>query len=264
MRNSERRFSGSNITIMVVAVCATAVLAPLSVAAANGAPATSRQATAVVKPTAVAAGRVVTQAVSPRDPITGSWARIIGGAQQVGGTVKTVASGGTQKVQGTVTVGNLPATQPVSGTVNVGNLPATQPVSGTVGISGSVQTAPQAPFDLATSGFIAYNSDTGSATTTAPTSASYSVIQTISGSLYIPAGYSPNVAINWTAPDGSTHSTNLPQSYTSTFSSTAWYAISVPVNLYVKSGSTITFGVGISGVANVGSQMDFDISGYSV
>lgn len=115
---------------MVIAVCGAIVLAPMTVGAATGPsvhvgdPSNSSAVARVNK-----AGGL---AVTPRDPSSGSQARVDKGALRVGGTIKVANFPATQAVTGTVSVGNLPSTQPVTGTVNVGNLPTTQQISGTV------------------------------------------------------------------------------------------------------------------------------------
>jgi hypothetical protein len=122
---------------MVIAACIALVLAPVSVAASTG------NLVSIVDPANHSYAAHVTAngnlAVTQRDPVTGSAARVDGGSLRVGGTVR---------------VGNLPSTQQVAGVVNVGNLPTTQQVAGTVtavpGLPGApysqIATANQSPF----------------------------------------------------------------------------------------------------------------------
>lgn len=96
------RFSGTNITVMVVAICLALIATPVAVAASTGSFVNiTDPVTATYKARVSAKGSLV---VSPRDAVTGYNAKVDSlGRQQVAGTVNTVASGGTQAVAGTVT-----------------------------------------------------------------------------------------------------------------------------------------------------------------
>ena len=99
---STTRFSGRQITIMVVAVCVAAILAPAGAVAAGSA------TTTVADPSNPALKAHVTGkgslAVTPRDPVTGSQARVNAAGQQL--------------VNGSVSV-----TTPITGSVSISNHP---------------------------------------------------------------------------------------------------------------------------------------------
>lgn len=113
----QTRFSGRQITVMVVATCAAVILAPVAVAASTG------NLVNITDPVnAAAKARVASTgslATAPRDPYTGSWGRVDGGALRVGGTVHTVAGGGTQAVTGTVTAVPGPPSGPFEFSMDV-------------------------------------------------------------------------------------------------------------------------------------------------
>jgi hypothetical protein len=83
--SDRRRFSGKQITVMVVAVCVAVVGAPVTVMAATGSSINIVDATHVTQKAAVTTkSSLVT---SERDPVSGAYARVDGGSLRVGGTV---------------------------------------------------------------------------------------------------------------------------------------------------------------------------------
>jgi hypothetical protein len=108
------RFTGGQITAMVIAVCAAAVLTPVGAMAATG-PATniSDPVKPAYKARVTPAGSL---AVSQRDPINGAQARVNASGQQL--------------VSGNVVVTKQPA---ITGNVGVTSLP---PVTGSVSLAG--------------------------------------------------------------------------------------------------------------------------------
>jgi hypothetical protein len=83
--SNQRRFSGKQITIMVVAICVAIVGAPVTVMAATGSGINIVDPTHATQKAAVTAkASLVT---SERDPVTGAYARVDGGSLRVGGTV---------------------------------------------------------------------------------------------------------------------------------------------------------------------------------
>jgi hypothetical protein len=81
----EGRFTGKQITVMVVAVCLAVVAAPVGVLAVTGTSVNiSDPVTAANKARVSANGNLYE---TPRDPATGSGARVDSGALRVGGTV---------------------------------------------------------------------------------------------------------------------------------------------------------------------------------
>lgn len=130
---SRRRFTSTQVTLIVVAVCASVIAIPVGVRASS----TGSSVNLTDPRNASNRARVNARGqlqVSGSTSITGTPTVKVGNfpaTQQVAVTNFPV----TQTVAGSVSVSNLPATQPVSGTVNVGNLPSTQDVSGTVAVS---------------------------------------------------------------------------------------------------------------------------------
>lgn len=100
--DNPRRFSGTNVTVMVVAVCLAIVGAPVAVAASTGSFINiTDPVTAAYKARVTPKGSL---AVTPRDAVSGYNAK--------------VDSLGRQQVTGSVAVGSLPAVS-LSGTGNV-------------------------------------------------------------------------------------------------------------------------------------------------
>lgn len=117
-----RRFTATQVTLIVVAVCAAVVSIPIGVrASSTGSPVN------VTDP----------RNASNKARVNSHGQLLVSGSTAISGTpgVKVLNFPPTQTVGGTVNVGNLPATQPVSGTVNVGNFPTNQAVSGDVAVS---------------------------------------------------------------------------------------------------------------------------------
>lgn len=135
-----RRFSSTQVTLIVVAVCAAAVAIPVGVrASSTGSPVN------VTDP----------RSTANKARVNSHGQLLVSGSTTIAGTPNVKVTNfpptqnvgvtnfpATQTVDGTVSVGNLPATQAVSGTVNVGNLPSTQPVSGSVAVSNFPSTQP--------------------------------------------------------------------------------------------------------------------------
>lgn len=140
-----RRFSGTNITIMVVAISLAVIGAPVAVAASTGSFINiTDPVTAAYKARVTPKGSL---AVTPRDAITGYNGKIDAlGRQQVGGTVNTVASGGTQAVSGSViAVPGAPRTPwaMTSGTANTITAPSTRLNIETISVSSVVTSGHQ-------------------------------------------------------------------------------------------------------------------------
>jgi len=93
--SDQRRFSGKQITIMVVAVCVAIVGAPVTVMAATGNSINIVDPTHATQKAAVTAkSSVVT---SERDPVTGNYARVDGGSLRVGCVVARRQRAGRQR-----------------------------------------------------------------------------------------------------------------------------------------------------------------------
>lgn len=121
------RFSGRQLTVMVVAVCAAIMLAPVGVMAATG------SGVNIIDPvTSANKARVSgngTLLIAPRDVHTGATAAIDGSSLRVGGTVN---------------VGNLPSSQVVTSgdsTVRLGGASGVLVTAGNQAFSSSINTS---------------------------------------------------------------------------------------------------------------------------
>jgi len=124
--NKQHRFTGRQITAMVIALCAAAVLTPVGAIAATGSFVSISDPTHPTYRARVSANGSLS--VTPRDAVTGTAARVNTSGQQL--VTGNVAVTSQPPVSGTVGISTLP---PVSGTVGVSSLP---PVTGSVSISG--------------------------------------------------------------------------------------------------------------------------------
>jgi hypothetical protein len=229
------RFSGRQITSMVIATCAAVILMPVSVIAATTGVVNLADPTHPTHRAHVTAGGGLQ--VTARDASTGSLGRVDNGALRVGGTVKTVPAG-SQTVDGTVNVGNLPSSQTVNGTVNVGNLPSNQTVNGTVNVAnlpstqtvaGSVTSIPGLPGTpyarTVSQGF------------TVP-AGQHLVVETISVIATVTSGANVYVEVHYVT-GGQAAYIAVPTAFQQTQSGLAYYVATVNVRLYADPNTQI-------------------------
>lgn len=267
------RFSGRQITVMVVAISVAVVLAPVGAVAATG------SLVNVTDPVySTYRARVTSKgslAVTPRDPVSGVQARVNSSGQQlVSGSVSisnhpsvtgTVGVTSLPPVTGSVAVSSLP---PVTGTVSIGNHPSITgtvgvtslpPVTGTVSIAGRPDVTthagiPGTPF----SSFANIPGSNGNAVTV-PAGHTL-VIQSISVRVLTSSSGGVECLVDLlTAGSGSL--INFAPQYAYTDGSTYYYDATVTTQEYADAGSSIF--IQADGPAVVGS-IQVSIAGYLI
>jgi hypothetical protein len=219
------RFSGTHVTVMVVAVCLAVVGAPVAVFAAGGSLVTQTDPYTSAKARVNGAGGAWTTMV---DPSTQSQAKVVGGKLQVGD------ASGPLTVDGTVAV---------AGKVDVGNVVPRAPFAKQLYEQGSGPSQIEPSF-------------------TVPAGQTL-VIETVTAGLSLPKGEQPVRVVVITTTGGETVLHFLQFLYQDTYGGYDDFAATQAVRLYADPGSTVYLNAYKNGPGTTWEGR-FSVSGYLV